>query len=667
MTTTRGDFKSRCRQRQIARSVALRRALLLTAIVVGGTAAFARPATRTDTPRNADATPHRFIGVLLVTSEADQIARAAALFSDELLGRLGDAAIESALLTPHAALAADSGMTLPDMAQADSWPRHEPGLRELAKALGLSDVVVVRLAPKTASTNKQRLGLAAQGLWIVAGAGSDTFALAVPGEVSDNSTRQLAADIAARLINSPAPTAALPTTAVAPAAAKPADKPAGDTPPPATKPTTEPTPAAPDRPAPVTAPAAAPSAAPATAPATAPSATPKPPAPGPATTAPGDQPAPTAQPATPTDTAPAAATPAPAKSSEGEPAELPPAYDSAIKALREDNLNRAMDFANQALAEGAPRSRVCLLRAMIFAARHDVSAEVTELETAIEADPKLIEPRLKLAELQNQRGLWQDAMVSYKQALAQDKTATGAYIGLARLYESNRQPRAAQETLEQGAQATPDDPLMLLELGDLYARRGMVRQAEVTYTNAARLGTAKNRGDALQKLGDIYASTQRYREAFICYAELSRSGVAGGGIMADKRYRQVMGVTDKAIANALQEAFSKLERYVQPPTAAHAESRDKTPEVTRVEAYQSVSEAARQIKEMAGFAADVLPAPGVKTEHAQRALYYSLAQEATVSAQTYLDTGDKDTLKAARARLADAHDEQAALAKLTGG
>ena len=105
MTTTRGDFKSRCRQRQIARSVALRRALLLTAIVVGGTAAFARPATRTDTPRNADATPHRFIGVLLVTSEADQIARAAALFSDELLGRLGDAAIESALLTPHAALA----------------------------------------------------------------------------------------------------------------------------------------------------------------------------------------------------------------------------------------------------------------------------------------------------------------------------------------------------------------------------------------------------------------------------------------------------------------------------------------------------------------------------------------------------------------------------------
>ena len=644
MTKMRGAANRRCGQGKVA----LWRALLLTSMTVAVTAVCARPATRTDALRNGDGSSHRFIGVLLVTSEADQIARSAALLSDELLGRLSETA-DSALLTGQSALVADSGTALPDLAETEAWPAREPALRELAQALGLSDVAVIRIAPKMVGADKRRVGLTAQVMWIVTTAGSDIFTLAIPGEVSDNSTRQLAADIAGRLINSPVPNAAAPST-VLPTASKPVDKPADSTPPANTKPATgtAPTnpvaaPAAPDQP------------------------TTKPVTPGPATTVPGDKPATPATPTatTPADTSPAAATPT--KPAEGAPAELPPAYDTAIRALREDNLNRAMDFANQALDEGAPRSRVCLLRAMIFAAKHDVTAETIELETAIESDPKLIEPRLKLAELQNQRGLWQDAMVNYKQAIAQDKTATGAYIGLARLYEANRQPRAAQETLEQGAQAAPDDPLLLLELGDLYARRGMTRQAEVTYTNAARLGTPKNRGDALQKLGDIYAATQRYREAFICYAELARSGVAGGGIMADKRYRQVMSVTDKAIANSLQEAFDKLDRFVKGPAATHSEGREKTTEVTRVEAYQVVSEAARQIKEMASFAGDILPPPGAKAEHAERALYYSLAQEATVAAQTYLDTGDKDTLKAAQARLADARDEQAALAKLIEG
>jgi tetratricopeptide (TPR) repeat protein len=292
---------------------------------------------------------------------------------------------------------------------------------------------------------------------------------------------------------------------------------------------------------------------------------------------------------------------------------------------------------------------------MIYAAKHDTAGEMRELDAAIDDDPKLIEPRLKLAELQTDRGLWQKAIELYKGAIAQDKTVGAAYIGLARLYEVNRQPHAAQETLEQGAQATPQDGLVLIELADLYNRHGLTRQAEVAYTNAARVGNAKLRADALQKLGDVYAATQRYREAFICYAELARSHDPSASVMADKRYHQVMGVVDKAVGKSLDVAFEMLDKYTQP-----------TPQITRVEAFEVISESVKQLKDMSAFTSDILPPSSLKTENAQRALYYSLAQEAAVGAQAYIDTGDKDVLQAARQRLNDAHDEQTRLAGMAG-
>jgi len=321
-------------------------------------------------------------------------------------------------------------------------------------------------------------------------------------------------------------------------------------------------------------------------------------------------------------------------------------------AIQRGDWEQALELANEALHSGATKVPVLLLQAQIYAGVGNVEKQRQALELAVALDNSLCEPRLVLARLEENRGLWQRAGELYQQAIDADANCRAAYLRLADLYENNAQPHQALKVLQQAVNNNPNDTFLLAALADMYKRRHLLPQGEAVYAQIIKVGDDAVKAAAYGGLGEIYMQVEQYADAFECYVKAAQlQGEPTSVHTAGSE--QIFGAADKAVADTLEQAWKSFTAHVQGGPVA------------REEAYVAVRAAAEQIYQIKQFAAQIKAPPAFQPVHNQRQLFYSVAYEAAFTAQVYLDTGNKRLRDAAGQRRYQADRERKVLATLS--
>ncbi|NSW54744.1 MAG: tetratricopeptide repeat protein [Armatimonadetes bacterium] len=299
---------------------------------------------------------------------------------------------------------------------------------------------------------------------------------------------------------------------------------------------------------------------------------------------------------------------------------------AVVGALAKGEYDRALLVVDGAYARGLPAAKVHLLKARVYAAKQDLAAEEQQLRGALHQDPALVEACLRLAAIQESRGLWLESADLYRQAIASAPGQAGAYLKLARLLQERERLQNAIEVLLDARKAIPDDVNVLFALASAREYVGQYEQARVDYQQVARMDTGKTRLAALMKVGDISVKLEDYGVAVGYY----RAAVAEGVILTPESYGRVALATDRAIWKLFDDQWRPFQDYLD----------NKDPAMEREEVYLRATEALAECNEINAFIDSVHAPKAMAALHAQRRLLYSLICETLVNAVSYLDTGD---------------------------
>jgi len=323
-------------------------------------------------------------------------------------------------------------------------------------------------------------------------------------------------------------------------------------------------------------------------------------------------------------------------------------------ALADGRPQEALELAEGARRAGADRVQVLLLKAEIFAQMQRVDDQRAMLLAAVATDDSLCLPRLILAGIEERRGLWQQAERYYKQAIAANSSCRNAYLQLARLYEHYDQPMRALRTLQQAVENNLEDIALLQALGEAFKQRGMLQAAESVYGRILTQGDNQAQAQAYRHLGDIYREVGQYKDAFDCYVKAEKL-LDSSEVVAEEGYTKIFAAADDAVAAALSVGWQLFDAFVGAGPVA------------REDAYLTLEESLGKAEQIRQFLEQVQPPQSVQEAHSQRELFYTVACEALVTAQVYLDTGNASLLTAARERRAQADHERQRLPKAGAG
>ncbi len=330
------------------------------------------------------------------------------------------------------------------------------------------------------------------------------------------------------------------------------------------------------------------------------------------------------------------------------PAETEGFLAAARTELQEGNTTRALDLIAQALQAGEDRTQALLLRAQCYAALRTLDLQREALVAAIASDRTLYEPRLVLAALERDRGLWQTAIGVYRNAIAAQPQQAPAYVALSAVYLGQQRPAQALKVLQEGVKAAPENLSLLFVLGGEYQRRGSLAAAEETYGRIAALAQGPRKAEALQKLGRIYIDAAQYAAAFEALKEAAEYAPAG----QTQRCAELFVACDKAVGQALEAAFQAL-----------ADLESPTKPAPREKVFQRMMAAAAQTERITDFAAPLQLSEDQQWALEERQLYYLRVAEAVTYALEYVDTGREGAKKTALQR----QKEAAAMPKGWGG
>jgi tetratricopeptide (TPR) repeat protein len=104
-----------------------------------------------------------------------------------------------------------------------------------------------------------------------------------------------------------------------------------------------------------------------------------------------------------------------------------------------------------------------------------------------------------LAQLQSDPGARDEAIALLVQVVSDSPWYTAAYIALAQIAEKNSDAPGAEIWLKTGLGKNPNDPRLLLPLGELYARQNRVAEARATLELALKYETHTDDRDAITR------------------------------------------------------------------------------------------------------------------------------------------------------------------------
>lgn len=307
-----------------------------------------------------------------------------------------------------------------------------------------------------------------------------------------------------------------------------------------------------------------------------------------------------------------------------------------LDAISHGDYERALLIADNARDRGLPLGPYHLLRAKVYAARHDTASQERELEGAVHRDPDLAEAYLRLAVLRRRRGLWLEAAQLYERAIQAAPQRPATYLQLADIWNKHQRENRAIQILQQAHKAIPDNVQVLEALAAACERVGDREKAREMFGRVAENSSGQTRRRALIHVGQLSIETGHPVEAIVQF----RAAVAEGAEVAHDDYQLIAAASDQLTSQLLQQAWKQFNAYVT----------GKCEGLEREDVFVLLQEVLIEEQRMAAFM-DAIEAPElVRLEHERRKLHLSLICETLINSMSYLDTGDEEVLAAARDR-----------------
>lgn len=200
--------------------------------------------------------------------------------------------------------------------------------------------------------------------------------------------------------------------------------------------------------------------------------------------------------------------------------DTPPA-ETAVTDVIESALFRltALDGAEPAMPDAtrSPKNRAAqqqdaspaaasaaLQAARRHAARGELALAETRLTELVTADPRNTDARLMLADVLSRRRQWSPAENQYRESLRQQPDLSPAHAGLALVLAHRRDYRGARDALTVLQRLRPDDPEILMHLGDMHALLGDFAAGRAAWRRAAESSAAADLQDRIRRRLLIY-------------------------------------------------------------------------------------------------------------------------------------------------------------------
>ena len=151
--------------------------------------------------------------------------------------------------------------------------------------------------------------------------------------------------------------------------------------------------------------------------------------------------------------------------------------------------------------------------------KNDASAE-SALQKAIQLDPKWVDARISLGDFYLSRGKSEEALITYREALAADLNNPLTHYDVAKALEATGDDHTAEAELRTSVRLAPLSALPHLALGDLLSRKGGGEAAIAEYQTAAKLDPKSGMPYVLiaqiqQREGHPDLAEQSYRKAIL--------------------------------------------------------------------------------------------------------------------------------------------------------
>ncbi|GAF67909.1 unnamed protein product, partial [marine sediment metagenome] len=134
---------------------------------------------------------------------------------------------------------------------------------------------------------------------------------------------------------------------------------------------------------------------------------------------------------------------------------------------RKQNLDKALELADEILQENPADAAAHRLKGGILLLRGDFQGAITEYRAVLRQDPQNIQASLYIARAHLLDGEMSLAENTYKKILEMHPNEQRAHFGLVEVYRRKGETTAAKRQLEMVLEVNPDDTETLMRLGDM--------------------------------------------------------------------------------------------------------------------------------------------------------------------------------------------------------
>lgn len=182
-------------------------------------------------------------------------------------------------------------------------------------------------------------------------------------------------------------------------------------------------------------------------------------------------------------------------------------------------LDDAERLANDVLQKNPNHIEGIILRASILSARNHPDEEVlSEINRAINLDPKRVDSYLSLARFYLNRDDPAKAEETFRRAITVNEASGLAHTQLGKFLAQMKRTGEAEAELRRAVEVEPSNRESRLALAGFYLANKQIDQAEQAYVALANLDSARVDGRAV--LADFYATVGRLDEAIRIYNEI---------------------------------------------------------------------------------------------------------------------------------------------------
>lgn len=174
----------------------------------------------------------------------------------------------------------------------------------------------------------------------------------------------------------------------------------------------------------------------------------------------------------------------------------------AARAFQEDRIDSALYELNEGIDRQSELMPMLLtLRAAVLWNKGDREAAITDLDSAIEQDPKLAGALANRGEYRLAMGDLKAARIDFKRAIRIDAASANAYLGLAEIHRLEGDKNAEREMLSTARNAVPEDLQVALSEAKFHVTSGASATAVSECTKVlSRLSAPYERKSGIVKL-----------------------------------------------------------------------------------------------------------------------------------------------------------------------